>query len=949
LILNGLAQTNDGSGLVTLDVSVFDAWTNAVELRVEYGYAGAGPATNKAWIVVATSVYGAVTVTNAGTNQITGLPTSLTTNRAQLVWDTKAAGNGLALNGLETNLSVSIRMTDPVQPFVASSQTVNVWVDNLGSTVQLGSTATDPTRFSPIPVTVTFHESVAGFAAPDVIVSNATIGGFTTNSPSNYTFNVVPSGQGLVGVGIPAGVCVDGAGNSNSAAAPIARMYDSVAPGVALSSLAPDPTSSNPIPVSVMFSESVAGFAASDVSVVNATLGGFTTNSASNYTFNLAPVGQGLVRADIPAGVCADQAGNSNTVAVNLVRVYDSVAPTGFLAGVAGDPTSSNPIPVSVTFNESVTGFAAPDVIVVNGLVGGFTAINASNYTFTVIPSGPGLVTVDVGAGACMDAAGNMSVALRRFERTYIVIPTTPTGLSASDGTFSNCVRVTWNPASGATGYVLFRNTVNDSSLAGVLVRGLSTTLYDDTNAIPGETYFYWVRATNAAGQGAFSMGDSGFRGSVLADSDGDGLSDLTETDIYGTDPNDPDTDGDGFWDGVEVAWGSNPLDAGDYPDGSLSVLLPDGTSPGKGGKWIDVAWTGTVALGQVKLGLHSGSNAWVLADRLPSDRPGMQYGVFLPANLPMTDVMPGGPATAGLYRVSVQALGTGAVACGLSSDFPVAPDVTGDFNADGRADVAVYFPPWGMWYLADVAGAWMGAVQFGWNGPYPIPADYDGDGAMDLGVYYPPTAVWYLLGSKAGFIRVQFGWSDTLPVAGDYDGDGLMDLAIYHELSGQWYVVSLRGYALLWGEVFGGNGLTPVSGDFDGDGITELGLYNEAAGTWFARRVTGELLLWGAQFGGPDMEPAPADYDGDRITDLAVYNRMTGNWYIRKSSDGTLLSLNFGWNGPVPVVADYDGDGRTDVAVFNGLDGMWYLLRSSSGFVSVPFGWSGTHATIRP
>ena len=44
-------------------------------------------------------------------------------------------------------------------------------------------------------------------------------------------------------------------------------------------------------------------------------------------------------------------------------------------------------------------------------------------------------------------------------------------------------------------------------------------------------------------------------------DSDGDLLTDDRELEL-GTDPNNPDSDGDGFWDGVEVANGFNPLEA---------------------------------------------------------------------------------------------------------------------------------------------------------------------------------------------------------------------------------------------------------------------------------------------------------------------------------------------------------------------------------------------------
>lgn len=48
----------------------------------------------------------------------------------------------------------------------------------------------------------------------------------------------------------------------------------------------------------------------------------------------------------------------------------------------------------------------------------------------------------------------------------------------------------------------------------------------------------------------------------IATDGDGDGLSDWDEENTYGTDPADPDTDGDGVGDGAEVAAGRDPLTA---------------------------------------------------------------------------------------------------------------------------------------------------------------------------------------------------------------------------------------------------------------------------------------------------------------------------------------------------------------------------------------------------
>jgi hypothetical protein len=62
----------------------------------------------------------------------------------------------------------------------------------------------------------------------------------------------------------------------------------------------------------------------------------------------------------------------------------------------------------------------------------------------------------------------------------------------------------------------------------------------------------------------------------LLPDTDGDGLADDDETNVYGTDPSLTDTDGDGFDDGVEVTLGSNPNDPLIVP---VEIVVNDGGS----------------------------------------------------------------------------------------------------------------------------------------------------------------------------------------------------------------------------------------------------------------------------------------------------------------------------------------------------------------------------------
>ena len=110
--------------------------------------------------------------------------------------------------------------------------------------------------------------------------------------------------------------------------------------------------------------------------------------------------------------------------------------------------------------------------------------------------------------------------------------PSAPTGLTASDGTYTDKVALDWADTSGATSYKVFRNTTNNSGTASQI--GTPTTsAYDDTTATAGTTYYYWVKATNGAGDSGFSSSDTGYRSAGLAAPTNLTASDGTVSKVY--------------------------------------------------------------------------------------------------------------------------------------------------------------------------------------------------------------------------------------------------------------------------------------------------------------------------------------------------------------------------------------------------------------------------------
>ncbi|MCY2987313.1 MAG: FG-GAP-like repeat-containing protein [Planctomycetota bacterium] len=291
-----------------------------------------------------------------------------------------------------------------------------------------------------------------------------------------------------------------------------------------------------------------------------------------------------------------------------------------------------------------------------------------------------------------------------------------------------------------------------------------------------------------------------------------------------------------------------------------------------------------------------------------------------------------------------------------------------GDFNGDGRSDLAVAnkndVPPFNSpplnrknigVLLGDGAGGFAAAVTYASGGSSPSSVsvgDFNGDGRSDLAVANenkPPLFniknVGVLLGNGDGGFAAPVtyasgGFGPTAIRVGDFNADGNSDLAVANNNGvGVLLGNGAGGFGAATTYASGGSSPNSVSvGDFNADGNSDLAVANNNNVSVLLGNDVGGFTatLIYASGGSSSNSVSVGDFNSDGNSDLAVANWNNVSVLLGNGVGGFAAAVIYASGGSSPNsinVGDFNADGKGDLAVANsGDNNIGILLGNGTG-----------------
>jgi hypothetical protein len=341
-------------------------------------------------------------------------------------------------------------------------------------------------------------------------------------------------------------------------------------------------------------------------------------------------------------------------------------------------------------------------------------------------------------------------------------------------------------------------------------------------------------------------------------DSDEDGLPDRMEQTLYGTDHNNPDTDGDGLEDGWEVANGLDPLDSGEPDDRDIENTNADGEDAGEQNETFPDPDNGPYG-DPDRDGLTNEQEAAIGTNPTASDSDGDGLNDRWESLYTETVQTPQGPVTlldplnpnwgCPLLTPQVEAEMKLIIGTSTWNSLPVGPN--GDHSCDSVLDIDRQGPDSLPNYLEEIYDT------------NPLEEDSDGDLIPDrIEVGYGSQELQVHCGvPQFGTIRLDAPYTDLMSEVGDLtwfnedmDGDGRLNGPGDWDTDGDGMP---DGFEYCYNTLLNPANSTDAYGDVDEDGLNNVEEY-EVAYTWGAVNFTNPLV---------------ADTDDDGMPDGWEYN----------------------------------------------------------------------------
>jgi len=393
------------------------------------------------------------------------------------------------------------------------------------------------------------------------------------------------------------------------------------------------------------------------------------------------------------------------------------------------------------------------------------------------------------------------------------------------------------------------------------------------------------------------------------------------------------------------------------------------------------------VPVRQIDIAKHEGIPAiyWDLKDDLGNPLPPDNYTFQVSA----TDVAGNAAASVfGLIEYRSSNINPFLALPLMSWDWSKIKSVSGDFNNDGKVDLAIMEDVGNNRTLIHqltstgasfaVSTVWDSGAG-NWNQPATriVAGDFNNDGNDDVVAIYGYGGAQtraFMFASNGAMLTSPVQWWDSGPgnwsvygskiASGDFDGDGQVDLAFLYGYDGsrtRLFIAKSTGSSfkspIQWWDSGPGNwdgpGSKLVTGDFDGDGKTDMGVlygYSNARTKMWIFKSKGKgfnspQAWWDSGPGNWDWngsQVVAGDYNKDGISDFSILYSY-GNVQTKVFAG---ISSGSGFNTPVEVwdsgpgnwagkgskllSGDYSGDGLDDFVIlynyFRTLTGVWLM-----------------------